>query len=288
MRQAMLALGFFGALSAPCSGEAQNFPSLSIDDEILAATIRLADAKLELRSRPHPKLGDEWRLPELKVEWRGEEAGTLTVQEGASSHVPATGGVVEMDPANDTPEFVLISYTGGAHCCTEVSVLSKSLTGPWQSVPMGAFDGGPPLQDIDGDGRFEIVAKDDPFSYAFGCYACSVAPLKILTVQGGSLRDSTFEPRYLPAHRAYLEKVEEGVDLRKAGNAFLAGWVAEKIIVGEGAKAWAEMLLSYDRDDEWGLMTCPEGGGECEDSEKVRAVFPEALRAFLNERGYPL
>lgn len=286
MRTGVLACLFALGPSLVWAAEEMTYPSFSIDDVILSASVRTADARLELRSREEKKDGEVRRVPELRVEWRGEKAGSLRAKDGTAGPFPASAGVVEMDPANDTPEFVLVSYTGGAHCCTEVSVLSKSLTGPWQAIAMGAFDGGPSLQDIDGDGRYEVVVKDPAFHYAFGCYACSLAPLKILTVQGGSMRDATFEPRFLPAHRDYLESVEEGVDMRKAGNGYLGGWVAEKIILGEGAEAWAEMLLSYDREDEWGLVACPDGGQECAEADKRKTPFPDALRALLDERGY--
>jgi hypothetical protein len=283
---ALLALTVAAAHAAAAEGD---YPTFSIGRGIVSASISTGEASLRLRARAHPERGEQWRVPELRVEWQDEEVGTLLSTEGSATHFPAKAGMVELDPANDTPEFFLQAYTGGAHCCSELQVLTKSLTGPWQAVEVGMFDGGEvPVEDIDLDGRFEVVTEDAAFHYAFGCYACSAAPLQILMVQGGATRDVTFEPRYLAAHREFLEKMEEGVNLREAGNGFLAGWVAEKIILGEGAQAWAEMLLAYNRNDEWGLVSCPEGKEECPESEQIKKNFPDALRELLSRRGYPL
>ena len=167
----------------------------------------------------------------------------------------------------------------------DVEVLTKTAGGRWTKIVGSEFDGDTDLiEDADQDGRYEIVAPDDEFYYTFGCYACSVAPLRISDIEHGELRDVTFEPRYQPRHREYLSWLEKNAG--EKGNGYLAGWVAEKIILGEGAEAWADMLLAYDKKDDWGLKFCPDDTTDCSDEEATVRPFPEVLKEFLLDRGY--
>ena len=53
----------------------------------------------------------------------------------------------------------------------------------------GEFDGGPMIAvDLDGDGTYEFEIRDNAFFYAFGCYACSEAPLQVLALENGKIR----------------------------------------------------------------------------------------------------
>jgi len=76
-----------------------------------------------------------------------------------------TFGAAEIDPGNANPEVVVAFYTGGAHCCSDTSVVTSSPDGStWTTVDVGEFDGGPLLaSDIDGDGRYEFETRDNAF-----------------------------------------------------------------------------------------------------------------------------
>jgi hypothetical protein len=71
-------------------------------------------------------------------------------------------------------------------------------------------------------------------------------------------------------------------------NGFLAGYVAEKILLGEGKQAWALMLDHYDRASDWGLTACNvqlDDDGQCPGKE-ITLSFPDALEHMLKENGY--
>ncbi|HEY9768656.1 MAG TPA: hypothetical protein V6C71_09175 [Coleofasciculaceae cyanobacterium] len=78
-------------------------------------------------------------------------------------------------------------------------------------------------------------------------------------------------------YQAFLEAKKEGYEV----NGILAGYVAEKIWLGEYEEGWKFMLANYDRTSDWGL--------EIYRGEKVAGRYPDfptALRAFLIEEGY--
>ncbi|MFQ5625345.1 MAG: hypothetical protein ACE5FM_01660 [Methyloligellaceae bacterium] len=201
--------------------------------------------------------------------------------------------IAEMDLNNPYPEVVFSTYSGGAHCCSDTRVLASSGDGKtWREIQVGHFDGGPlGVSDIDGDGRHEFSMRDNAFLYHFACYACSTAPYHVLRLEGGKIMDISAHPalrdRQVQSLKYMIEGAEEGMD----ANGFLAGYVAQKILLGEGAQAWAFMLKHYDRKSDWGLEACSvkqTGKGECPPGKTVMLSFPQALERFLKETGYEL
>jgi hypothetical protein len=153
---------------------------------------------------------------------------------------------------------------------------------------MGEFDGAELLATDpvhDGHAVFEI--PDNAFLYAFASYAASFTPLKILTVENGAVKDVSRDPRYRPAHESHLKSLIAEVPEEDV-NGFLAGYVAEKSLLGEGREAWELMLGHYDRASDWGLDSCDQplgDDGNCP-GKTVHRTFPEALERLLNDSGY--
>jgi hypothetical protein len=239
-----------------------------------------------------PVEGDDsdFAKPTLEIYENGEFAAAMLAEGSGLEQPPATAAITDIDPDHPGKEVVFDAWTGGAHCCAEVFVATPGKGGMWQFHEAGAFGGGIGLEDLDGDGLTEIVARDEAFQYAFGCYACSLAPLKILVFADGEIRDATREPRFVSAHREALEDYRKEIEAGDGplGNGFLAGWVAMKVLVGEGKDGWQTMLRRYDRDDTWGLDECLEQEADlsCKPENQVKREFPEALKAFLDENGY--
>jgi hypothetical protein len=233
--------------------------------------------------------GEVTRLPVVTVSADGKEVAKLEGDNTGFADPPVTVQIAEIDPSNSYPEVVVSFYSGGAHCCSDTSVVTSSPDGAsWATVDVGKFDGGPLLAtDLDGDGRYEFAPRDNAFLYAFACYACSVAPLEILTVEGGAVKNVTSEPRFKPAHEAQLKFTIENVPDGDV-NGFLAGYVGEKILLGEGKQAWDLMLAHYDKASDWGLESCDQPlneGGECP-GQTIKLTFPDALERMLKENGY--
>jgi len=233
--------------------------------------------------------GEITRTPVITVFADGKEVAKLTGEGTGSADPPVSVQIAEIDPGNHYPEVVVSFYTGGAHCCSGTSVIASSADGSsWQTVDVGEFDGGPLLAtDLDGDGRYEFVPRDNAFLYSFACYACSEAPLEMLTVENGAVKNVTTEERFKPAHASWLKGMIGNVPDDDV-NGFLAGYVGEKILLGEGKQAWDLMLEYYDKASDWGLEVCEQPldeDGECP-VQQVKLTFPDALERMLNENGY--
>jgi hypothetical protein len=197
--------------------------------------------------------------------------------------------IAELDPNNPFPEVVVSFFTGGAHCCSVTRVVTSTADGSaWTTLDVGEFDGGPMLAvDLDRDGTYEFETRDNAFLYAFACYACSEAPLQMLAIEDGKIKDVSAAPRFRPAHAAWLKNMIVGVPEQEV-NGFLAGYVAQKARLGEGKQAWDLMLKYYDRNSDWGLEICDQErdeSGECL-GETTKVTFPEALELMLKKNGY--
>lgn len=254
---------------------------------------------------PNPKSeGTESTAPDLdqpqgagdSEEQAGDAAGPRVVAtlEGPGAGVsdpPVSIQIAELDPNNAFPEVVVSFFTGGAHCCSATSVVTSNADGSeWTTLDVGQFDGGPMLAlDLDGDGTFEFETRDNAFLYAFACYACSQAPLQVLALEDGEIKDVSAAPRFKRAHAAWLKNMIVGVPEQEV-NGYLAGYVAQKIRLGEGKQAWTLMLKYYDRETDWGLDVCDvkrDEAGDCP-GETKRVAFPEALELMLKENGYKI
>jgi hypothetical protein len=241
--------------------------------------------------------GESALIPIVTIFADGKEVAKIEGEDVGFADPPLGLQIAEMDPGNSYPEVVVSFYTGGAHCCSDTSVFTASADGSsWKQVDIGMFDGSPMFAaDIDGDGRYEFGARDNAFLYAFACYACSETPLQVIGVENGEMKNVTGEPRFQPAHAGWLKQMiesvsEDGDPQGEDMNGFLAGYVGEKILLGEGKQAWELMLAHYDKESEWGLAICNQPldeDGECPGGE-VKLTFPEALEHMLKENGYKL
>ena len=203
--------------------------------------------------------------------------------------------VVQLDPANRAKEVVVVGYSGGAHCCADIRVvtaLPRRETRRWKVVPLGdGFDGGiDEVRDLDGDGLAELRLKDDHFLYAYECYACSYAPPLILSVRNGRKVNLTRRRSFRPLLRAEAEEIRRRIlEVRNSDgitpNGLLAGYVAVETMLGNGPAAWRFMLKHHTPQP---MTYCPlpnPKGGKCPVPE-MEIPYPLHLSIFLRERGY--
>ena len=235
------------------------------------------------------------------VHSNGERVAFLRVRapagESTSIHgqigfpVPSAGFAVgKLDPLSATQQVILTSYTGGLHCCTQITVL-ELFEGTWRKINLGQWDSDPLAKfpsDVDGDGTPDFVLKDDRFDYAFAPYTESHKPPRIFNIKGATLVEVGKDARYDAVYEADMKRAHAGCMKRK--NAACAAFVANASRLGRHEWAWDVMLAHYRRSTDWNFPTkckvsldagvCPPGR-----SEQFRE-FPEALGWFLTDTGY--
>jgi hypothetical protein len=205
------------------------------------------------------------------------------VQKSSFSTSTSISGTVQLKDLTDdrVPEVIVETYSGGAHCCTETTIHG------WQqnrftTVKTGPLDGGGRFEDVDGDRKVEFVTVDNAFFYAFSSFAGSLPPTRIYQYRPGKLINVTWNyPKFLRSHawQIYQSIRERGPDTDI--NGALAGYVAQKTLLGEFQQGWNFMMARYDRKSDWGL--------EIYKGDKVVGKypnFPTALKAFLINTGY--
>ena len=200
--------------------------------------------------------------------------------------------IARLDRSSPVPQVVVTHFTGGAHCCTLMKVVTL-VNGRWQTVDVGKFDSdGPQVEDLNGDGAAELVGKDDSFDYAFASYAESYAPPKVLQLAGAQIVDASHSPEFRkPIVQMLLANQGLATPDTWRDNGFLGGWVAHNALVGNGAEAWRRMLDLYNRNSDWDMSICTvatNGYDPCPDYAKRRRDFPTALRELLAETGYSI
>ncbi len=198
--------------------------------------------------------------------------------------------LVKLEPSGSMPQVVMTSFTGGAHCCTETHIATSDSDGRWSVLKADRLDGdGYQFEDLGGDGLSELVSIDNSFLYAFDCYACSQAPVRIHKLEGIRLRDVHRD--YAKFLRQDLYRMEYSAERTQElwhSNGFLSGWVGAKALVGQFDDAWARMLVSYDHNSDWLLEECTTGAplDKCPAGLNKRVSYPEALRKHLITHGY--
>lgn len=173
------------------------------------------------------------------------------------------------------PEVVLDLYWGGAHCCWYTQIYRytggaaryRPLVHVWGNV-------GYVLTDFEHDGQQELVTRDDRFSYAFGSFADSRWPVRILRYRLGRLTVGT---------QAYPDEIARDATAlwnaamkRRKGSSsnqgMIAAWAADQCLLGRSKLAFRKI----DRLSRTGSIH----------GERTRVQFERRLRSFLQRTGY--
>lgn len=189
--------------------------------------------------------------------------------------------VADLD-GDGEPEVLVTTFTGGAHCCTDVGIWDyRSALGTYGHLVRNFGNSSYDLDDLDGDGGLELVSADDRFSYAFAAYVFSVRPPQILRWRRAPTVGLVDVTRQFPAvirdharaTRRNLRGHAKDLDLRGP----LAAYVADMYLLGRGKEGLAEIAraqrrgrLGSAKDDIW------PGGRR----------YRPALLKFLRTAGY--
>lgn len=206
---------------------------------------------------------------------------------------PQTVGIGTLSAADTHPSVILQTYTGGAHCCTVITVITP-VAGRMQAVNLGEFNaGGLPAcpQDLDGDGMVDFMLNDDRFLYEFAPYYASWAPPRFLNILKGQVVDVSAQPGFRPHFQAFSAKAKAACANRKEPNrnGACAAYVASEARLGRFATALQAVKKLVNRAEDTFLPTgCgSDAATPCPDAQKIRFyTFEAALRWFLKRTGY--
>jgi len=227
-------------------------------------------------------------VPAFQIRSPGFAPYTVVGQHGFEP-VTANWAVVKLDPKNPLPEVMFSSYSGGAHCCSQVYIVEKMDTG-WTAFDLGQWDGDGLVDvptDVDGDHIIDVVMTDNRFLYTFDSYAASWAPPTIMNVIAAAVQDVSKQPRYKKFFAADMAKAK--VECAKRSNGACAGYVASAARAGRFDEAWKFMLAHYDANAHWDLPARCAGktvNGACKGKTIRPRDYPQSLHWFLEDTGY--
>lgn len=262
-------------------------------DHLKPVGYRMGAMTVIVRGPESPALGYsganfDWVIRQMRVSAPGRPEIVLESDIGAGFPTLLMHG--RFDRAG-TPFVLMQTETGGNHCCGELEIfVLRPKRIEHVEVDMGASYGTPDVRDVDGEGLVDFVVSDRAFLIRFTGWASGREPPKVLNVVDGEVRDVSARPGFRPVFRKAARELRREC-LRPGGiepNSACAAYVAAAGRAGDFKKAWAEMLKAHDKDSKEGLqckLSIPDES--CASSDLTYASYPDALRAFLRERGFP-
>jgi hypothetical protein len=258
---------------------------------------RMGDMTVIVRGPESPALGYSGSnfdpvYRQVRVNAPGRAEYVHETETGAG--LPTLLGFGRFDRAG-TAYLVMQTETGGNHCC---GVLDLLILRPKriEQIEIGWFSssGPPDVRDADGDGLIDFIVPDGRFLNRFtGAASGRVAP-KVLNIVGGEVRDVSARPGFRLLFATAARELRREC-LHPSGiepNSACAAYVAAAGRAGNFKKAWAEMLKAYVRESRIGLeVGCRIARAEeqyCPKDQTLYGTYPEALLAFLRQRGFPI
>lgn len=157
---------------------------------------------------------------------------------------------LDVDATGDgRPDFVLQSYSGGAHCCFYTQVLERQP----ELMLLAEFDGSDSpvsLENLDDDAALEVVLRDWSFAYWKTSFAESPAPQVILDLQDGVYVGAIDLMRGAAPARAEIARLaataRADMQAAKAPTSALWGPMLDLIYGGNGEAAFALFDQGWD------------------------------------------
>ena len=285
----LISLGLFLAASGGASAEASK--KVNFADNPDPVTISTAGGSVTLQ--PIFEDADEFEVL-AAVQIIGFPQIVIKETSGSSQYFDRWAGIGLLSKADAAPSVLLQGYTGGAHCCATLQVVTP-FAGRLKTLEFDPVDGGSDdtfPNDLDGDGTVDFVRQDDNFRYQFASGAGSYSPPKIYNIYKGQIVDVSGDPAFRPRWEKFAADTWRGCSDRsnEDRNGACAAFVAASARLGRfelGLKEAEAVAAKGDamelpEDCKAALVNhvCPAG------SEVKFYTFGAAIRWFLQKQGY--
>jgi hypothetical protein len=181
--------------------------------------------------------------------------------------------IVDLD-GDRTPEVVLDTFTGGAHCCFVLYVY-RQVDARFVPTQLNTASEGYLAKDLDADGIREYVTRDTRFEDLFTAHSDSYAPVRIVNYRHGSFVTVTgrfgAEIRKDEREAWRLYRTQRG---KRDVRGVLAAWAAEKYLLREGDDVWPVLKQAVAKRELRGYGGPNDVG------------YPDRLRSKLRAFGY--
>jgi len=184
---------------------------------------------------------------------------------------------------NGQAEVIADFYPGGAHCCL-FSKIYRWTGSAYVPIRHVWGDQSYRLNDLNHDGKLELVSADDRFAYVFTAYAGSAFPVEVWDYAAGRMTDATRSYPALTrtdAAALWKEYLAQRSSQFPDPRGILAAWMADKYLLGEQATGWKRME-ALNRHGEFNGI--PRGG----DIWAKGWDYLSKLKKFLRTTGYAL
>jgi len=272
---------------------AQHAQVLDFSESTDPVTLEYDGAKLSFHPVRDAELDDLVDI-HAAIEIQGYPA--LTVDEGGatSRYFKRWVGVGKLSESDAAPSVVIEGYTGGAHCCATLRVVTP-VGGNLKLIEFEAVDGsGAEVfpTDIDGDGKADFLRQDDRFRYQFSSGAGSLSPPVIFNINDGDLVDVSQEPRFRSVWERFAAEARALCANKSEPdrNGACAAYAAAGARLGKSEATTREAESLSAKGKTLDLPTACHvvpADGECPPGkERKFRAFGEALRWFLSDTGY--
>lgn len=286
------------ACSAPAQGRTWKtvFPLQQLRTSVVASEGVIVTVTAPLPCRDACEVSDDefaahYADATITVAFPGIAPFTVPADEHRQTPYGISVGIGRMASGDAAPTVLIGGYSGGAHCCATLQVVSLVDGQPLvAALPMR--DGEPLARfprDLDHDGTRDLEWTDDSLLYAFASHAGSWSVPRIYRLARGEPIDVSHAPRFAPVYRKLGEQALAAC--RKGDgepNGACAAYAYVRALQGDPEDG-IRTAASLARPSEWyptdctvALVdyACPPG------RQRQFAGFEDALRWIMREHGY--
>lgn len=279
------------AVTMPSVAHAQIFRAINFADNPGPATISAEGVEVTLQPKGD---GDGVLDVVAAIRIPGYQSIIVTEESGSSAGFDRWVGIGKLSKSDAAPSVLLQGYTGGAHCCASLQVITP-YAGRLKVLRFEGIDGEGPRsfpRDIDGDGTVEFERQDDRFRYQFASGAGSYSPPLMFNIYKGQIVDVSAEPAFRPIWEKFAAETRSRCADRSNSdrNGACAAYVVAGVRLGRFEIVMAEAdRLAYQKPGVPVLEGCAVELVDytCPPTKAVKFYsFKSAIAWFLKQTGY--